>query len=101
MMEKRQLFIERVEEEITEKIKKSEVKNNEVVKIVEEMKKAEVKILKNNEWQIEIELVLKKRKVYILKDKGLRLEIIQLYYDMPIAEYEEQLKTVKLVTRNY
>ena len=49
MMEKRQLFIERVEEEITEKIKKSEVKNNEVVKIVEEMKKAEVKILRNNE----------------------------------------------------
>ena len=44
---------------------------------------------------------MKKRKVYILKDKRLRLEIIQLYYDMPIAEYEEQLKTVKLVTRNY
>ncbi len=42
MMEKRQLFIERVEEEITEKLK-IRSKNNEVVKIVEEMKKAEVK----------------------------------------------------------
>jgi len=67
-----------VEEEITEKIKKSEVKNNKVVKIVEEIKKVGVKILRNNEWQIEIELVLKKRKIYVLKDEGLRLEIIQL-----------------------
>ena len=67
-----------MEEEITEKIKKSEVKNNKVVKIVEEIKKVGVKILRNNEWQIEIELVLKKRKIYVLKDEGLRLEIIQL-----------------------
>ena len=79
-----------MEEEITEKIKKSEVKNDEVVKIVEEIKKVGVKILRNNEWQIEIELVLKKRKVYVLKNEGLRLEIIQLYYDMPIAEHEKQ-----------
>ena len=79
-----------MEEEITEKIKKSEVKNDKVVKIVEEIKKVGVKILRNNEWQIEIELVLKKRKVYVLKDEGLRLEIIQLYYDMPIAGHEKQ-----------
>ena len=79
-----------MEEEITEKIKKSEVKNDEVVKIVEEIKKVRVKILRNNEWQIEIELVLKKRKVYVLKNEGLRLEIIQLYYDMPIAGHEKQ-----------
>ena len=79
-----------MEEEITEKIKKSEVKNDEVVKIVEEIKKVGVKILRNNEWQIEIELVLKKRKVYVLKNEGLRLEIIQLYYDMPIAGHEKQ-----------
>jgi len=90
MMKKRQLFLEGVEEEITEKIKKSEVKNDEVVKIVEKMKKAEVKILRNNEWQIEIELVLKKRKIYVLKDERLRLEIIQLYYDMLIARHEKQ-----------
>jgi len=55
------------------------MKDNEVVKAVEEIKKAEVKILRNNEWQIQDELVLKEIKVYVLKNKGLRLEIIQLY----------------------
>jgi len=36
------------------------------VKAVKEIKKARVKVLKNNEWQIEDKLVLKERKVYIL-----------------------------------
>jgi len=48
-MEKRQLLIERTEEEIFEKIKKLEVKNNEVIRVVEEMKKARVKVLRNKE----------------------------------------------------
>jgi len=43
---------------------------------VEEIKKTEMKVLKNNEWQIEDELVLKEEKVYILKNESLRLEII-------------------------
>jgi len=43
-------LIERAEEEIIEKIKRSEVKGNEVVKVVEEMKKTGVKMLKNDEW---------------------------------------------------
>ena len=42
-MEKRQLLIERAEEEIIEKIKKSEARDNEVVKVVEEIKKLELK----------------------------------------------------------
>jgi len=49
MIEKGQLLIEEAEEEIIEKIKKSETKNNKVVKVVEEIKKAEVKVLRNNE----------------------------------------------------
>ena len=48
-MEKEQLLIEKAEEEIIEKIKKSEAKNNEVVKVVEEIKKAGVKVLRNDE----------------------------------------------------
>jgi len=48
-MEKKQLSIEAVEEEIIKKIKKSEVKDDEVMKVVEEMKKAGVKVLRNNE----------------------------------------------------
>ena len=72
----RKLLIEEAEEEIVEKIQKSEVKDYEVVKTVEKMKRAEVKLLKNNEWQIEDKLVLKKEKIYVLKNKSLRLEII-------------------------
>ena len=45
------MLIEKAEEELIEKIKKLETKDNEVVKAVEEMKKAEVKVLRNNEWQ--------------------------------------------------
>ena len=75
-MEKIQLLIEEAKEEIIEKIKKSKAKDDEVVKIVEEMKKTGVKVLRNDEWQIENELVLKEKKVYTPKDEELRLEII-------------------------
>ena len=66
-MEKEQLLIEKVKEEIIEKIKKLEAKENKAAKVVEETR---VKVLRNNE------LVLKKRKVYIPKDESLRLEMI-------------------------
>jgi len=49
MIEKGQLLIEEAEKEIIEKIKKSETKNNKVVKVVEEIKKTGVKVLRNNE----------------------------------------------------
>jgi len=52
-------LIEGVEEDIIEKIKKSEARDNEVIKAVKEMKKAGVKVLRNKEWQIEGDLVLK------------------------------------------
>ena len=83
-MEKGQLLIEGTEE-IIEKIKRSEAKDNKMVKIVEEMKKVGVKVLRNDEQQIEDELVLKEKKVYVSKDEELRLEIIQLHYDTPIT----------------
>ena len=60
-MEKEQLLIKGAEEEI---IEKTEAKDNEVVKVVEEMKKTGVKILRNDKWQMEDKLVLKKGKVY-------------------------------------
>jgi len=88
VIEKRQLLIEGAKEEIIEKIKKSEAKYNKVIKAVEEMKKAGVKVLRNEEWQIEDDIVLKEEKVYVLKDDKLRLEIIWLHYNMPIAGYE-------------
>jgi len=44
--------------------------------------------------------VLKEEKVYILKDEKLRIEIIQLYYNIPVAGHGERWKTTELVTRN-
>ena len=42
------MLIERAKKEIIEKIKTLEAKDDEVIKVVEEMKKAEVKVLRNN-----------------------------------------------------
>jgi len=36
---------------------------------------------------MEGDLVLKKGKVYVLKDEELRMEIIWLYHDIPAAEH--------------
>jgi len=48
------------------------------------MKKIGVKVLREDEWQIERELVLKKEKFYMLKDEKLKVEIIQLHYNVLI-----------------
>ena len=90
MMEKRQLLIEGAEEKIIEKIKKSEVKDDEIVKIAKKIKNAKVKVLRNNEQYIENKLVLKERKIYVPKDKELRLEIIWLHYNMLIVRHRGQ-----------
>ena len=37
----------------------------------------------------------------MLKDDELRIEIIQLHYDVPAAEHGGKWKTVELITRNY
>ena len=71
-----QLLIKGAEEEIIEKIKKLEAKNDEVINVAEEMKKVGVKVLRNNKWKIENKLVLKEGKIYVLKNESLRLEII-------------------------
>ena len=43
-MDRKQWLIEGAEEDIIEKIKKSEARDNKVIKTVEEMKKAGVKV---------------------------------------------------------
>ena len=100
-MDRKQWLIKRAKEDIIEKIKKLEVRDNEVIKAVEEMKNARVKILRNEKWQIKEDLMLKKEKIYVPKDPKLRLEIIQLHYNMLIGEYGGQQKIVGLVNRNY
>jgi len=83
-------LVEGPEEEIVKKIKEARDKDEEVIKVVEEMKKAGVKMLRNEEWQIEEELVLKEGRVYVPKDEKLRVEIIQLHYDTLIAGHGGQ-----------
>ena len=51
------------------------------------MKKAGIKVVREKEWQMEEDLVLKEGKVYMLKDEKLRVEIIWLYYDTLVAGY--------------
>ena len=64
-------------------------KNEEVIRVVEEIKKAEVKILREDEWQVEENLVLKEEKVYIPKNEELGAEIIWLYHNGLVAGYGE------------
>ena len=45
----------------------------EVIRIVEKIKKVEVKVLRGDEWQIEDNLVLKERKMYVSKNEELRV----------------------------
>ena len=95
------VIIEESKVEILEKIKKARGKNEEVVRIVEEMKKTGVKAIQGKEWKMRGELVLKEEKVYVPKDEELRTEIIRLHHDVLMAEHGGKWKTVELVTRNY
>jgi len=61
-----------------------------VVRVVEEIKKAGVKVLREKEWQIERDLMLKEDKVYVLKNKALRVEIIQLHYNIPVIRHRRK-----------
>ena len=65
------------------------------------MKKVGIRALSSEEWQLEGNLVLKEGKVYMPKDEELRVEIIQLHYDILVAGYRGKWKTTELVTRNY
>jgi len=70
------VVIDGLEVDILEKIKKTRSKDKEIVRVIEEMKKTEVKVIKGNKWQMEEDLVLKEGKMYVLKDKELRAKII-------------------------
>jgi len=80
-----EVVVEGLKVDIIKKIKRARSRNKDVIRVVEEMKKAKVRELWENEWQIERELVLKEGKVYIPKDMELRAEIIRLHHDVPVA----------------
>jgi len=87
--------------DLLDKVWKCEAKDNEVVKAVKEMKRAGVKILRDEEWHQEDGLMLKEEKVYVPKDERLRAEVIRLHHDIPVGGHGGQWKTAELVTRNF
>ena len=97
--EKVEVIVEGVD--LLEKIKQSRVKDDEVVKAVEEMKRAGVKVLRDKEWRDIDSVMYREEKVYVPKDEVLRAEIIRLHYNTPVGEHGGQWKTVELVTRNF
>jgi len=82
-MERVKVIIEGVD--LLEKVRESKVKDNEVVKAVEEMKRAGVKMLRDEEWREVDGVMYKERKVYVPKDDKLRVEIIRLHHDTPVG----------------
>ena len=84
--------------DLLKKVRKSKVKDNGVVKAVEEMKQAGVKMLRDEEWREVDSIMYKEGKVYMPKDNILRAEIIRLHHDTPVGGHRGQWKTVELVT---
>ena len=93
------VIIERID--LLEKVRKSKVKDNKIVKIVEEMKQAGVKILRDKEQREVNGIIYKEKKVYVPKDNILRAEIIRLYHNTLVGGHRGQWKTVELVTQNF
>jgi len=71
------------------KVRKCKARDDEVVKVVEEIKQAEVKMLRDKEWCLKDGL-WKEGKIYVLRNKKLRAEVIRLYHNMPIEEHGGQ-----------
>ena len=71
--------------DLLEEVRKSKVKDDEIVKVVEEIKKAGVKMLRDKEWREVDGIIYKEGKVYVPKDNRLRAEIIRLHHDTPVG----------------
>ena len=74
------------EEDLKERIKRAQEGDEKVVKVVEELKRAGIKTLKNKEWEIENGIVMKEGKIYIPEGE-LRGEIICLHHNTPVGEH--------------
>jgi len=94
--ERIEIIVEGVD--LLEKVRKLKVKDDEVVKAVEEIKQAGVKMLRDEEWREEDGIMYKEGKVYVPKDDILRAEIIRLHHDTPVGGHRGQWKMVELVT---
>jgi len=87
-MEKVEVIVEGVD--LLEKVKQSRVKDNEVIKAVEEIKQVGVKMLRGKKWREVDGTIYKEKKVYVPKDEKLRAEIIQLHHDILAGGHKGQ-----------
>ena len=69
-----EIIVDKVD--LLEKVKELRVKDDEVVKVVEEIKQAGVKMLRNREQRKVDSVMYKERKVYVPRNDKLRAEII-------------------------
>jgi len=83
-----EIIVDRVD--LLKEVRKSKVKDNKVVKAVEEMKRVGVKMLRDEEWREVNSIIYKEGKVYVPKDNKLRAEIIRLHHNMPIGGHRGQ-----------
>ena len=95
-METVEIIVDRVD--LLEEVRKSKIKDDEIVKAVKEMKRAGVKMLRDKEWREVGDVMYKEEKVYVPKDDKLRAEIIRLHHDTPVGGHGGQWKMVELVT---
>ena len=75
---------------LLEQVRQSKVRDDEVVKAVEEIKRARVKILRDKEWREVNGVIYKEGKVYVPKNDKLRIEIIRLHHNMPVGGHKGQ-----------
>ena len=88
------------ERDLRERIKRVQEEDERVVKAVEELKKAGVKTLRDEEWEIDNGVVLKEGRIYV-PERELRGKVIQLHYNTPVEGHGGRWKIMELVTRNY
>jgi len=69
---------------LKKRIKKVQEGDEKVVKAVEELKRAGIKMLKDEEWEVEDGIVIKEERIYIPEGE-LRGEIIHLHHDTPVG----------------
>ena len=80
-----EIIVDRVD--LLVEVRKPKVKDDEVVKVVEKIKRAGVKMLRDEKWREVNGVMYKEKKVYVPKDNKLRVEIIRLHHDMPVGDY--------------
>jgi len=88
------------ENDLKERIREAQKKDEQVVKAVEELKRSGIKSIKDEEWSIEDGLVLKEEKIYV-PEGVLRVEVIRRHHDTAVGGHGGRWKTTELVGRNY